>query len=314
MKVLIFTHEQDIDGMGSIIVANAAFKDFDFVPCKTFEITRKVEEKYLNHDFDFYDLIFVTDLCPKEPLLGQINRDSCLKNKFVVLDHHKSEIEEGNDKYNFVHITIENEKGLTSGTSLFYQYLLENKHLKSNSFLDEFVELTRQYDTFEWKTKYHNEKARDLHILFEQVGYRQYLEMMRFMQATCNQVSFNEIAKEIIENYKSNLNRILNQETSRMKIYDIDILDKSYRIGFVQTLYKYRNEYNSFIQKDNKNDIDLVAMIMTDTDTISYRAIKNTDVSKVAVYFGGKGHKNAASSPKDNKKMNKVLSKIYGKL
>ena len=36
---------------------------------------------------------------------------------------------------------------------------------------EELTELTRQYDTWDW-TKYNNFKARNLHLLFEQVGYK----------------------------------------------------------------------------------------------------------------------------------------------
>ena len=38
MKVLLFTHEQDIDGMGSVLIGKKAFSELDYVPCKTFEI------------------------------------------------------------------------------------------------------------------------------------------------------------------------------------------------------------------------------------------------------------------------------------
>lgn len=50
---------------------------------------------------------------------------------------------------------------------------------------------------------------------------------------------------------------------------------------------------------------------MLDKNTVSYRKIKNIDVSKIGVYFGGKGHKGAASNPQDNQKFIKVLSLIY---
>ena len=56
----------------------------------------------LNKKIYDYDQIYVTDLCIKEPLLKQINEDEELRNKLKVLDHHKTEIEEGNNKYNFI--------------------------------------------------------------------------------------------------------------------------------------------------------------------------------------------------------------------
>lgn len=72
MKVLLFTHEQDIDGMGNVILGSKAFKDFDYVTVKTFEVNQKVLEKIEDGSIYNYDFIFVTDVCIKEPLLSQI--------------------------------------------------------------------------------------------------------------------------------------------------------------------------------------------------------------------------------------------------
>jgi len=43
MKVLLFTHEQDIDGMGSVVIGKIAFQKLDYVPCKTFEIDKQFD-------------------------------------------------------------------------------------------------------------------------------------------------------------------------------------------------------------------------------------------------------------------------------
>ena len=51
-----------------------------------------------------YDLIFVTDLCLHEPILTTINEDEVLRNKVLVLDHHKTEI--ANAKYDFVNVVF----------------------------------------------------------------------------------------------------------------------------------------------------------------------------------------------------------------
>ena len=77
MKVLLFTHSQDIDGIGCIVLAKEAFSSekLTYVPCKTFEITSKVNELYQGKKLLEYDLIFVTDLCIKEPLLSLIDND-----------------------------------------------------------------------------------------------------------------------------------------------------------------------------------------------------------------------------------------------
>lgn len=177
MKVLLFTHGQDIDGAGCAILLRKAFDYYKIVPTKTFDITANVKS-YIDEDLIYeYDKVFVTDLCIKEPLLSEINKDEILKNKITVIDHHKTEIDEGNDKYSFVNITIQKNGKKVSGTSLFYEYLLENGFLKRTDILDQLVEWTRQYDIWDWK-KENNYDARKLHILFEMLGFDKYFELM----------------------------------------------------------------------------------------------------------------------------------------
>lgn len=307
MKVLLFTHEQDIDGMGNAILGKLAFENFDFITCKTFEINQRVQETIDNGSIYSYDKIFVTDLCIKEPLLGWIDKDERIKDKILILDHHKSEILEGNDKYSFVNIFLENEKGKVSGTSLFYNYLLMNNYLESTVALDELVEWTRQYDTWEWK-KYNNENGRKLHVLFEVLGYQKYIDMVLKMLLRKDGLVFDDEQLEIINKFNEDFKRDVKEILAGMKVYELEIDGKVYRVGYVNSIYKYRNDINEVIMKDNVNDIDTVGMIMTDMDVVSYRNVKPVDASLIAVYFGGKGHKGAATNPKNNEKFQEVLA------
>lgn len=307
MKVLLFTHEQDIDGMGNVLLASQAFDELDSVPVKTFEVNEKVGEKIKDGTIYGYDMVFVTDVCIKEPLLKEISEDEKLREKILVLDHHKSEIEEGNDKYDFVHIIVENEKGKTSGTSLFYEYLVSHDYLKKNETLDELVELTRQYDTWEWKTIYNNLKARKLHILFEVLGYEEYIQRVKRMILRGEGIHFNEEECAIIQSFDKKFYEDIEGIINGMKLYFVDVNGETFKIGYVRCPYKYRNDINEVVMQDNKYDVDLVGMIMTDMETVSYRLVKDVDASKVAVYFGGKGHKAASSNPQNNDKFQEVL-------
>ena len=197
MKVLLFTHSQDIDGMGCALLANKAFKNYTLVPTKTFDITKNVKEYIDNKKIYDYDQIYVTDLCIKEPILKQIDEDEILKNKLIVLDHHKTEIEEGNNKYDFVNIIVEEDGIKQSGTSLFYKYLVKNNLLEPNEVIKEIVEWTRQYDVYDWQ-KENNELARYLHILYEKLGYEKYLEIMTYKINNLDHMEYNEEEMNII--------------------------------------------------------------------------------------------------------------------
>lgn len=300
MKVLLFTHKQDIDGIGCAVLAKEAFKDLEIVPCKTFEITDKVWDYLKNKSIYNFDMIFVTDLCIKEPLLGIIDNDEKLKDKIKVIDHHKSEIDEGNDKYDFVNIIVMQDGIKESGTSLFYKYLVENNYLKRNSCLDTLVEWTRQYDVWDWEEKNNND-ARCLHILFEVLGYDKYLEIAdKFLKK--GEVSFDEEEITVINEFEDKLKMDMENIISNMKTVSLDIDGSTYKIGYVRCLYKYRNDVNKFVKMNNVYDVDTVGMIMEDIDTVSYRNVKDIDASVIAVYFGGKGHRSAASNPQNNSK------------
>lgn len=311
MKVLLFTHSQDIDGMGCAVIANKAFSDYTLVPTKTFEITHNVSDYIDSGEIYNYTHVFVTDLCIKEPLLGVIDKNEELKKRIVVLDHHKTEILEGNDKYSFVNVIVERDGIKESGTSLFYKYLIENNMLKPTSFLDELVEWTRQYDVYDW-VKTNNQNARYLHILFENLGYQRYLEIINKKQENNDSIIYDDEDMSVIKKYFLDLEEAAKDALENMKVVELTINDVLYRVGYVTCLYRYRNDLNEFVKDNNVNDIDCIGMIMTDIDSVSYRGVKDVDVSIIGNYYGGKGHKGAASNSKKNELfIEEVMNKYF---
>lgn len=307
MKVLLFTHEQDIDGMGSVIIGKEAFEELDYVPCKTFEIDSNFKKYLDNKKIYDYDLIFVTDLCLHEPILTLINEDEILKKKVLVLDHHKTEI--GNNKYDFVNVVLECDKGPSSGTYLFYEYLINNNFLESRSVLEELVEWTRQYDTWDW-VKYDNKKARMLHLLFEQIGYKRYIEIISNIVKNNNSIVFANEELEIINDWENKFKSDSSKILSKMIVYPVTVDNIVYKVGYIYTEYKYRNDFSELIRMNNINDIDLVGMFFPNMDVVSYRGVKDVDVSIVPTYFGGKGHKGAGTNPINNEKFKEVLKVV----
>lgn len=308
MKVLIFTHSQDIDGIGCAILADTAFNNCKIVPTKTFDITTNVKKYIDTKEIYKYDKVYVTDLCIKEPVLEFINNDDELKSKLIVLDHHKSEIDEGNDKYDFVNIIIEKAGIKESGTSLFYQYLLKNNLLEATPFLDELTEWTRQYDVWDWKSK-NNYNAKKLHILFETLGYDKYFELISAkVKSHQKNIEFTDFENKVVADYEEAFNNAILGFLKNIKVVTLTIDNTNYRIGYIKCQYKYRNDINEFIiSQGNKYDIDAIGMIMTDIDTVSYRQIKDYDLSVIAKHFGGKGHRAAASNPQDNELFQTML-------
>lgn len=313
MKVLLFTHSQDPDGAGCAVLANIVFQVYTLVPTKTFDINKNVQ-KYIDTGFIYdYDKIFVTDLCIKEPLLDFIDKDKNLKDKLIILDHHKSEIDEGNNKYSFSNIIIEENGVKQSGTCLFYKYLLENNYFDycdiDLSLLEKFVEYTRAYDTWDG-TKENFEMGKKYHILFENLSFQKYVDMIDDKITKLGSLEFNDFESKIISRHEENSNKEILEAIKGMKIINFKLSNNiNYKIGFIDIEYKYRNDVNGVIKMNNKYDIDVIGMIMKDTDTVSYRQVKNVDVSIIGKYFGGKGHREAASNLKNNEKFKEFIKK-----
>lgn len=307
MKVLIFTHKSDIDGMGGAILSKLAFENVDYVLCETFSLQNEIAKYFKNQKIYEYDMIFLTDLWLEEPTLTKVALDEKLKNKFFVFDHHKSALEENFNKYDFTTIKISDEKGRCSGTSLFYEYLISNKYLKNKKAIEDFVELTRRYDTWEWKNIYNDEKAHELTLLFDILGRNGYITTIFEKLKNIDQhenFEFSDSEKMIINNKKEQVEEKIKNYIN--KIYYKEVL--GYRAGIIFIDYEYRNDIAEYI-RENKIDIDFVMLIALDYGTISYRKIKEgMNVRKIAEKFGGKGHDGAASSPISSESIGNILN------
>lgn len=294
MKILLFTHESDIDGMGNAVLAKLAFEEVDYVLCETFNLQNEIAKYYDDGSIYNYDKIFVTDLWLEEPTLSKVANDEQLKDKFFVFDHHKSSLEF--NKYPFTTIRISDEQGLCSGTSLFYEYLI------TNSFIDgtirrikEFSELTRKYDTWEWKTKYNDEMPHELTLLFDSVGCDGYIKLMfeKLRNPANEDFQFSELERMLIDNKIGQVQEKLPNYAK--KVYYKEILGLKAGIVFID--YEYRNDLAQYFRQYNF-DMDFAMLISLDYGTISYRNVKdNANVRLIAEAMGGKGHDKAASSP-----------------
>ena len=298
MKVLLFTHKNDIDGMGNAILAQLAFKEVDY------DLTSSVESYFEGDKIYQYDRIYVTDLCLEDPVLSKVAMDSKLEGKVLVFDHHKTFTDPKYTSHKFVTVKIEDEKGLCCGTSLFYKHLVSEGLIdKDNKCISEFVELTRQHDTWEWRNIYNNEKYRELSILFDALGYDGYISLMTEKLRKEDIFEFNSMERILIDNRKKQI--ALKCEYYKDKIIYREILGM--KAGIVFITYEYRNELAEYF-RENKFDMDFTMMIALDPGVVAYRSVREGKaVRPVAELFGGKGHDKAATNPITDEMISKIL-------
>ena len=298
MKILLFSHESDIDGMGSVILAKIAFDNLDYILSPGIRHLEPEFRKYLeDNKLNEYDKIFITDLSLHNPSLDMVN-NSDIKNKILIFDHHEGSIDEGCGKYSFENIYEVDNNGIkTCGTKMFYEYLCNSGYLNKTNILDEFVELTRLEDTWDWKKDNNGIKAHDLSILFNA-----YNDTEKYINTIYDKLVNNdsfEFTNDELSMIQSKKDEYTNKLNNYMKdaLYEKDEYGNNYAILFAD--YEYRNELTEYIESNgNQNDIDylvIVALNKGEYGQKSYRAIKDVDVNKIAVSHGGGGHPSAAA-------------------
>lgn len=299
-KIIIFSHENDIDGMGSIILGKKAFSDIDYVLASNVNV---LEEKFRNMlengQLDGYDNIYITDLSLYRPAIDLVNDNKNLSNKVLVFDHHRSAINDGYDKYSFVTLKESDETGKKRcGTDLFYEYLIDNNYIKRTQSLDDFVELTRLEDTWEWKySGSKGVKAHDLAILFNVIGIDNYISLMTNELSKDSEIfELSKAEQAIVENRKREYLALLNNIWNDSECF-VDISNNKFSAVYAE--YEYRNELAEYVKTLNIEDLKYLVIIALEKGQFgqkSYRSIDESfDVGKIADEHGGSGHPGAAS-------------------
>ena len=295
-KIILFSHENDIDGMGSVILSKLAFGDIDYVLASNVSVLESKFREMLNNKKIYdYDQIYITDLALYNPSLDIVINDDRLNNKIKVFDHHQSSITAGCAKNNFTKV-VEEENGLkTCATMLFYNYLVENNYIEKSKVLDDYCYLTRLEDTWEWKDNgQFGIKAHDLAILFDEIGYAKYIDSM-VTKLSNNNLDFTAEEINLLNNAKEKTQKELDSiwnETVFLKDQDgFDFLA-------CYADYKYRNILPEYAKEHNSNlkYVVLVALEKGEYGQRSYRSVDPTfDVGKIAIAHGGMGHITASS-------------------
>lgn len=299
MKVLVFSHGSDIDGMGSIIISKLFFKEIDFYYSEINNLDEQILNEINNKNIYKYDYIFVTDLTPKNETLDIIQNDKELINKFRVIDHHRTNYNRASS-YPFVHITIEDEEGPTSATNLFYKYLIKKGLIKEKEIVKDYAELTRLEDTWKWKEQ-NNNLAHNLSHLFNILGRDKYVEIIIDKLKNNDKFSLSKEEELLINNKIQDIEKHINKYLNIMK--EINLNNHKGIIVIID--YEYRNELPEYL-RDNNYDYEFAMMVCFDHNSISFRSINNCNVREIAELFGGGGHDKAAACY-----INEKLDKVY---
>jgi oligoribonuclease NrnB/cAMP/cGMP phosphodiesterase (DHH superfamily) len=288
----LYTHN-DLDGVGCGIIARCAFGDkievrYNSISGLDLQVERFLERSREKHKRG--GLLFITDLSISEANEAGVERYVQAGGKVRLLDHHKTALHL--NRHSWATVQMEYEDGrLASATSLFYEYLVQHGLLKSSKAMAQFVELVRQYDTWEWEQR-GNVRAKRLNDLFFLFSLDDFEEMMTGRLQQDREFEFTEFEEKILDLEEGKIERYVRRK--RRELVQALIGDRY--VGVVHA-EAYHSELGHALGKDYPH-LDYIAILNIGSKKISLRTIHDQiDVSEVASELGGGGHAKAAGCP-----------------
>ncbi|MBU8753482.1 DHH family phosphoesterase [Priestia megaterium] len=293
----------DLDGVGCGVLAKLAFGDRIKIRYSSIaSLNREVEWFLENEERNTH--LFITDLSVNEENEKRLEEFYQTGGKVQLLDHHKTALHF--NEYEWGHVVVEdNEGSLASGTSLFYEYLIENELIQTSNAVDEFVELVRQYDTWEWE-KNNNQEAHRLNALFFLISIDEFEEKMVNRLQNSDHFFFDEFEQKILDMEEDKVERYIRRKRRELVQTSID----DYLAGIVYA-ESYHSELGNELGKEYPH-LDYIAMLNMGGKRISLRTIHDhVDVSEVAGHYGGGGHAKAAGCSLTNEAYNQFVTDTF---
>jgi uncharacterized protein len=276
----------DLDGVGCGILAKLAFGEKVKVRYNSVSgLDREVEWFLENDDKDTF--LFITDLSVSKENEKKLEEYYQAEGQVQLIDHHKTALH-FND-YNWGHVVVEDDQGkLTSATSLLYEYLVGHQLIEHSEGTAEFVELVRQYDTWEWE-KNENHQAQRLNALFFLVSIEEFEEKMISRLKTSDHFYFDEFEMKILDMEENKIDRYIRRKRREL----VQSQAGGHLAGIVYA-ESYHSELGNELGKEYPH-LDYIAILNIGAKRVGFRTIHDhIDVSEVAGLFGGGGHAKAS--------------------
>lgn len=311
--IKLFTHK-DLDGVGCAILAQLSYgtENVDIEYCNYSDINERVTSYISNDEYMKYDFCFITDISINENLADYINTTQpkgfkegfMLNEHFQLLDHHKTALEI--NKYWWCKVKEFNGGAFkTSGTELFYEWLIINKKLPPSGDIYELVNLVTNYDTWRWVTLGEDgEICKQVNDLYYLYGRDEFIAWVKSQLHDGVFPRLYEKDKLVLKLRQREIDEYIKGKNETMIKTSIE----GYRAGVVFA-DRYQSELGNELCKLNA-DIDFVAIVNMDK-SVSYRTVKEIDLGEIATVFGGGGHPESAGSGINDYIRNKVVRDIF---
>lgn len=288
----LYSHN-DLDGVGCGILAKVAFGErvevrYNSVTGLDMQVGRFLERtkgKEKQHEG-----LFITDLSVHQENEERLDQYAEAGGKIKLIDHHKTALHLNERSWGMVKVQYEDGR-LASATSLFYEYLIDNGYIQETKAMDQFVELVRLYDTWEWEQTDALE-AKRLNDLFFMVSIDEFEEKMVRRLKESDAFSFDEFEEKILDMEEEKIERYIRRKRREI----VQTFINAHCVGIVHA-ESYHSEVGNELGKTYPH-LDYIAILNMGGKKVSLRTIHDeTDVSEIAGTFGGGGHAKAAGCP-----------------
>ena len=299
MKGLHITHN-DADAIGAVIAAN-------FIPDVEWEnsfndvrgASASVESLFLNAE-TAYDILLISDISITEETADKIEEYRAINPEFKVylIDHHITN--KLGDKYDWVHVTVEENDTLVSAAYNVLKFFEEEikqctaDNGVSYSVLEYVINSISRYDTWEWKKHPRSVPNEDEFMIMTK-----YLDLQDVAnQVICNiknstvKYEWDIFSDVLIQIYRKKCECVINSTLENTVFTNLRLAGADYKCAIIIADSTYGNAQLSYINENS--DVNMSIGIYPQTRTLSLRSLDETDVGQIATYYGGGGHVHAA--------------------
>lgn len=308
-KYAIISHD-DFDGFAPTFLAKAAFgEQLIFAKNCNYGEVNQVAMDFINSNEYTEDVVlFITDLGLKDETMEAVNQFVEVGREVHMFDHHKQN--EPLNRFSWANIIVEKNGIKTAGTTLFYEYLVDNGWLFPNAFLNSFVEIVRSYDTWDW-TINNDILAKEFNRLLYLIGPKRMENY--FFKNFNGDVSLTESPiTEIPEEYTlamdidwEGIQEYVKDSIKRVRFVEY----KGYKVAVSFTEFHLPHVVDGIT--NNFEDVDFVCVLNVGANKGSFRSRKpNITVDWIAKELGGGGHPMAAGFEPSNDMLATIISNV----
>lgn len=289
MKIKNITHT-DLDGVSCPIVLSFA-GEVDAIYCNYDDVDAYVSTFLDDKEYTKYDKIIISDIHPCYEICKRIEEiDNECPGLFMLLDHHV--IDQRIIDMGWVTCRITDDNGvLTSGTMLVYEYF---KDTINNEQIGEYAQLVNSYDNYLF-VKTSDMTPKHLRDIFSMYGRDKYTDhVISILSFRGVDYIIGQVEEGILDVVQNMITDYAKRKHSEMNVVNFE----GYNVGVIYGDSHISEVCNIICEKEST--IDICIMVNMGAETISARSVKNIDIGKLLIKYGGGGRVNTGGCPLNN--------------